>query len=189
MTLLLAALPAALAGWTATVEAGEASPAELAALAPFLDSCPARPDDWIARYADGALLRFGPVAGHDQRDAEPVEDCLRAALAAKPIAGTAVLRLRWTDPTLDRYRQNVTSVLDQLVGPRSDPGCTTLRFPIQADNTLGAPLLAISSGDPDFDARVTASLALLEGPLPPLPESLRAKLGDTVDVCVQGVRR
>lgn len=185
MLLLLSTLSTASAGWTLAPETGTASPEALASLSTLVDACPASQGDWIARYADGELVRLGPVAGPDPKDAL-LESCLRAGLVSRPVPGDVMLRVSWQDPTAEIWERQTSGILDQVIGPQPNGGCSTLRFPIAADGTLGAPTVSITSGDDDRDAHVLQAVASYPDPLPPVPGKLREIYGPHVDLCVGG---
>lgn len=181
-------IPAAWAGWTLTVEDGAPTAAEVAALERFVAHCPARQEDWIVRFAPGRTPKVGPVGGSGQGD-EDTRSCLEAGVKASPLVGPALLRLRWTDPEYDRWRANLQGALDQLVGPRAASSCVLLAFPVDAEGRLGAPSVALSSGDAALDQAVLAAVKAAPAPLPPVPARVRAALGSRVELCVSGVAR
>jgi hypothetical protein len=185
MLLLLSTLSTASAGWTVTPETGTASTEALKSLSTLVDACPASQGDWIARYAGGELVRLGPVAGPDPKDAM-LESCLRAGLASRPVPGDVILRATWVDPTAEIWEAQTSGILEQVIGPQPKGGCSTLRFPIGADGALGAPTLSITSGDDARDAHVLQTVNAYPDPLPPVPGKLREIYGPHVDLCVGG---
>ncbi len=172
------------AGWVLHLEAGEASPEQLQATQEVLDYCPARQQDWVARYDEGELVRLGPVAGSGEvRDEGEIKACLNAGLRARPLPDGSLVRLHHIDATAEVWEAQMLRVLNALAG-ESPQDCLTLRFAVTADGTLGAPEQVTSSGDTDFDKKVLGAIQAYEEPLPHVPEALRQHYGEAVLLCV-----
>lgn len=187
--ILFAILPVAFAGWTAVPQQGAATAVDLKQLEQVLAPCPARQDTWVARFSDGKLQRFGPIAGPDLRDeAQLVRACLEAGLHARPLKGDVMVRVSWADTRLDRWRTEVRSRIDLAIGPATAPSCAMLRFPVDGEGTLGPPALYASSGDEAFDATALSAAKQTLGELPAAHEELVSDLGDYAQVCVGGRR-
>ena len=99
-----------------------------------------------------------------------------------------MVRLAWADPKMTTWELTVTSALDQVVGPRTEPSCALLRFPILESGALGPPTLHSSSGSEHLDAAALDASARRGEPLPPVPNALRSTYGEHVDLCVGGLR-
>lgn len=187
MLLLLSTLSTASAGWTVTPETGTVPPEALSSLQTLVAACPASQGEWIARYADGALVRLGPVAGPDAKD-PMLDSCLRAGFTARPVPGDVLLRAEWVDPTAEIWENQTTDILNLVIGPQPDGGCSTVRFAIGADGVLGPPTLVIPSGVDARDQHVMQSIQAYPHPLPPVPGKLQEIYGPHVDLCVGGSR-
>ena len=172
------------AGWVLQMEGGDATPEQLQATQEFVDYCPARQQDWVARYADGELASLGPVAGSGElRDEGEIKACLNAGLVVRPLPDGSLVRLRHIDPTAEVWEAKVLTVLNILAG-ESPSDCVTLRFSVAADGSLGAPELIGSSGDETFDKKVLDAIKTYEEPLPHVPAALRQHYGEAVVLCV-----
>jgi hypothetical protein len=174
------------AAWSLSPQGETRGPESLAPTLELVSHCPADAGEWVARFSGGELARFGQVAG--QEGSTEVASCLEAGLKARPLEGDVMVRLSWADPTMATWEQQITAVLDQVVGPRSEPSCALLRFPIEEGGALGPPALHSSSGSEVLD-REALDASLRRGePLPPVPEALRSTYGEHVDLCVGGLR-
>ena len=174
------------ASWALNAEGPPPTQDKLVAALELLAHCPADPGEWVARFEDGELKRFGPLAG--QEGADEVASCLKAGLEARPLPGDTVVRLRYADPAMVAWESQTTALLDQVVGPRTEPSCAMLRFPIEDSGALGAAALHASSGSAELDAAALDASARRGEPLPPVPEALRSTYGEHVDLCIGGIR-
>lgn len=174
----------ALAGWNPTVVGTEATVAKMTEL---VGHCPPDTTEWVARYQDGKVAKIGPVAGSGEPD-PLVESCLTAGLAARPLPDGVLVKLRWESDARSTWEQQTLEILAQVVGPKDDRVCPTLRFPL-ADGVLGTPTIQHPSNHTELDAEILAAVTGWEQPLPAVPEPLHSLYGDHVDLCVAGLTR
>ena len=172
-------LSVAQAGWALQVEMGSPPPDALASTERRLEHCPARQQQWVARFDKGELARLGPVAGSGElRSEDEIEACLRAGLRASPLPDGSMVRLVYLNPTAQIWESQVAGIVTRLVGEQEE-GCVRLRWVVGPDGTISAPIV-VEGGHEELLAAVVA----YDNPLPYVPDSLREHYGDAVIVCV-----
>lgn len=176
-----------IAAWTPVIEHGPVDIEAVDEWSTLIGHCPASTATWVARYENGALAKLGMVGAGDVDKA--LESCLQAGLERRSVEGDVLVRIRWADTARDAWETQTLGILDQLVGPREVRDCATLRFPIDPEGALGAPVLHSASSDASLDRLALDSVAAFDEGMPPVPESLRAVYGDHVDLCVGGIQK
>ncbi|MCP4804957.1 MAG: hypothetical protein GY913_16835 [Proteobacteria bacterium] len=172
------------AGWTPTVVGTDATVNKMTEL---VGHCPPDTTEWVARYDGGKVAKLGPVAGSGDPDPR-VESCLGAGLAARPLPDGVLVKLRWESDARSEWESQTLEILGQVVGPKDDQRCPTLRFPM-ADGVLGTPEVLHPSASETLDAEILAAVIAWPDPLPIVPEELRGLYGDHVNLCVSGRTR
>lgn len=172
------------AGWNPTIVGTEATVAKTDQL---VGHCPPDTTEWVARYEGGEVVKLGPVAGSGEKNGM-VESCLMAGLSARPLPDGVMVKLRWESDARTDWEQKTLDILGQVVGPKKDQLCPTLRFPLEG-GSLGTPTVLHPTSNAELDAEILAAVIGWEQPLPQVPEDLRDFYGDHVDLCVAGRQR